>query len=154
MAFIDRKVTPWVFVVMHCPWYNSNTAHVGEQQAVLMREAMEPLLYKYHVNFVMTGHVHAYERTHPVFQNQTVSDGVMYVTIGDGGNSEGHAISYSDAPVWSAYRNGTQYGHAELAILSKDKMEWRWMRNVDGLMISHDDVVLCNTAFGLNANCV
>jgi hypothetical protein len=155
LASVNRKETPWVLVVMHCPWYNSNTAHVGEQQAVIMRDAMEPLFYKYHVNFVMTGHVHAYERSHPVFQNQTVSDGVMYVTIGDGGNAEGHAISYSpEPPAWSAFRNGTQYGHAELSLLSPEKMQWRWMRNVDGLTVSMDDITVCNTALGKNANCV
>lgn len=152
---VKRDLTPWVFVVMHCPWYNSNTAHVGEEQAVIMRNAMEPLFYKYHVNFVMTGHVHAYERTFPVYQNQTVADGVMYVTIGDGGNAEGHATTYSPSPpAWSAFRNGTQYGHAELSLLSRDKMQWRWMRNVDGQMISQDDVTLCNTAFTKSANCV
>ena len=56
---IDRQKTPWVIVVMHCPWYNSNTAHRDEQQAVLMKASMEPLLYQYHVNVVFTGHVHA-----------------------------------------------------------------------------------------------
>jgi hypothetical protein len=95
------------------------------------------------------------ERSHPVFQNQTVSDGVMYVTIGDGGNAEGHAISYSpEPPAWSAFRNGTQYGHAELSLLSPEKMQWRWMRNVDGLTVSMDDITVCNTALGKNANCV
>mmetsp|Transcript_2363 Transcript_2363/g.1695 ORF Transcript_2363/g.1695 Transcript_2363/m.1695 type:complete len:452 (+) Transcript_2363:54-1409(+) len=155
LASVDRSVTPWILVVMHCPWYNSNLAHVNEEQAVLMREAMEPLLYKYHVNFVMTGHVHAYERTHPVFRDKRIADGVMYVTIGDGGNAEGHAINYTTVqPEWSAYRNGTQYGHAELTLLSPQKMAWRWMRNVDGQMISQDDVILCNTALNNNANCV
>lgn len=150
---IDRDVTPWVIVVMHCPWYNSNQAHSGEQQAVLMRDSMEPLFYKYHVNFAITGHVHAYERTHPVYRNSTVNDGIMYVTIGDGGNAEGHAINYFDQPSWSAYRNGTQYGHGEITLWSKDKMSWRWLRNVDGQLLSKDEVILCNTAFGNSANC-
>ena len=30
LASVDRDVTPWVIVVMHCPWYNSNTAHYGK----------------------------------------------------------------------------------------------------------------------------
>jgi hypothetical protein len=30
LASVDRKVTPWVVVVMHAPFYNSNTAHQNE----------------------------------------------------------------------------------------------------------------------------
>lgn len=55
LTSVDRTTTPWVIVVMHCPWYNSNVAHYNEQQAILMRNAMEPLFYKYHVNIVFAG---------------------------------------------------------------------------------------------------
>jgi len=145
---VNRAVTPWVVVVMHCPWYNSNQAHYGELQAVLMRDSMEELLYRHHVNIVFGGHVHAYERTFPIFQNETRNDGVVFVTIGDGGNREGHAATYHPLPSWSAYRNGTQYGHGELTLASKDKMVWRWLRNVDGQIVSMDEMVVCNSAFG------
>lgn len=30
LASVDRKVTPWVIVFMHAPFYNSNTAHQNE----------------------------------------------------------------------------------------------------------------------------
>ncbi len=150
---IDRSITPWVIVVMHCPWYNSNTAHYDEEQAVLMRDSMEKVFYKYHVNIVFTGHVHAYERTYPVFQNETRSDGVVYITIGDGGNREGHANTYYEQPSWSAYRNGTQYGHGELNLWNKDKLTWRWFRNVDGSIVDKDEVSLCNTAFHTVDDC-
>lgn len=150
---VDRNITPWVIVVMHCPWYNSNTAHYNEQQTVLMRNAMEGVFYKYHVNIVFTGHVHAYERTYPVFQNETRSDGVVYITIGDGGNREGHADGYKPQPSWSAYRNGSQYGHGELNLLSKDKLSWSWLRNVDGEVVGKDEIKLCNTAFHTVDDC-
>ena len=32
-----------------------------------MREAMEDALYEFGVDVIFTGHVHAYERTHPVY---------------------------------------------------------------------------------------
>jgi hypothetical protein len=154
LASIDRSKTPWVIVVMHCPWYNSNTAHTSEQQTILMRESMEPLLYKHKVSLAITGHVHAYERTLPVYQNETVADGIVYVVIGDGGNREGHAATYSNPqPSWSAFRNGTQYGHGEISIWDENKMTWRWMRNVDGEIISKDEMVICNSAFGHNVDC-
>lgn len=57
---IDRKRTPWVVVLLHAPWYNTNNAHQGEGES--MRKAMEELLYKARVDVVFAGHVHAYER--------------------------------------------------------------------------------------------
>ena len=90
----------------------------------------------------------SYERTYPVFQDKRVDDGVVYFTIGDGGNREGHAVTYDAIPPeWSAYRNGTQYGHGELMLLNKDKLLWTWNRNVDGQIIWKDEMILCNTAF-------
>lgn len=60
LAGVDRKKTPWVFVLVHAPWYNTNAAHQGEGEK--MREAMEDLLFKARVDVVFAGHVHAYER--------------------------------------------------------------------------------------------
>ena len=112
LAGVDRAVTPWVLVSMHCPWYNSNTAHYDEKHTILMREAMEGLFYRHRVNVAFAGHVHAYERSYPVYRDEVVSDGTVYITIGDGGNAEGHASEYVyPTPGWSAFRNGTQYGH-------------------------------------------
>lgn len=59
---INRGKTPWVVVLLHAPWYNSNTAHQGESESEDMKEAMEDLLYHARVDVVFTGHVHAYER--------------------------------------------------------------------------------------------
>lgn len=30
LASVDRKINPWVVVLMHSPFYNSNTAHQNE----------------------------------------------------------------------------------------------------------------------------
>ena len=139
LAKVDRSLTPWVFVVVHCPWYNSNTAHHDEYQTVQMRANMEQLLYENRVTAVFAGHVHAYERTHSVYQNATVSDGIVYINIGDAGNAEGHSATYYEpAPAWSAYRNGTQFGHGELRIEDAHNAVWSWFRNVDGEYVNRD----------------
>jgi hypothetical protein len=39
LAAVNRTRTPWTFVILHAPWYNSNTAHQGEGEA--MRVAYE-----------------------------------------------------------------------------------------------------------------
>lgn len=59
---VDRSKTPWLIVIIHAPWYNSNVDHQGEKQSVDMKESMEGLLYEARVDVVFAGHVHAYER--------------------------------------------------------------------------------------------
>ncbi|KAJ9542586.1 hypothetical protein OSB04_029092 [Centaurea solstitialis] len=61
LAEVDRSRTPWVIVILHAPWYNSNTAHQGEE-GESMRVAMEEMLYNSSVDMVFAGHIHAYER--------------------------------------------------------------------------------------------
>lgn len=48
--------------MLHAPWYNSNTAHQGEDESEDMMAAMETLLYQNNVDLLFAGHVHAYER--------------------------------------------------------------------------------------------
>ena len=90
LATIDRTVTPWVVAMMHAPWYNSNVGHVGE--AELMRRDMEGLLYEARVDVVLSGHVHAYERTHAIYNGCVDPCGPVYFNLGDGGNREGTHI--------------------------------------------------------------
>jgi hypothetical protein len=140
---VDRSKTPWLVVVMHCPWYNSNTAHVDEVQTVAMKASMEQLMYTYGVNIAFQGHVHAYERSYPVYNGVRDAKGTTYINIGDAGNAEGHASTYeSPAPVWSAFRDGTQYGHGVFTVLNSTVASWEWNRNVDGVKVSSDFVYL------------
>ncbi|KAL8140544.1 hypothetical protein V2J09_006565 [Rumex salicifolius] len=103
LARVERSRTPWIFVLLHTPWYNSNQAHQGDGEA--MRKAMEELLYKARVDVVFSGHVHAYERFvgfsssfsnlffTRVYNKSADPNGPVYITIGDGGNREGLASS-------------------------------------------------------------
>ena len=56
---------------------------------IIYYKNLEGLFYENHVNLVISGHVHAYERSFPVFKNRVRTDGVTYITIGDAGNHEG-----------------------------------------------------------------
>jgi len=59
---VNRTNTPWVVVLIHAPWYSSNTAHQGEFESTGMKASMEDLLFQARVDVVFAGHVHAYER--------------------------------------------------------------------------------------------
>lgn len=147
LKLVNRKITPWLIVVMHCPWYSSNQDHYGEAQTVLMRNYMEDIFYEYKVNIAFMGHVHAYERTYPVYKNLTDDYGTIYITIGDGGNFEGHAKLYFDQPNWSAFRNGTDYGFGTISLLNHNQLEWKWYRNQDNQLIFRDSTIICNSFY-------
>jgi predicted phosphodiesterase len=144
---VNRKITPWLIVVMHCPWYTSNLEHNAEKQTILMKQYMESLFYEFKVNIAITGHVHAYERTHPVYKNKTDDFGTVYITVGDGGNLEGHARLFGEQPEWSAFRNGTDYGYGTITLLNPNKLLWRWYRNQDNQFIFKDSIIICNSFF-------
>ena len=126
-----RRETPWLIVMMHCPFYTSNVAHHDEQQAILMRDfhGFEELFKQHQVAIVISGHVHAYERMHPVYQNVSQDGAPTYIVVGDGRNREGHADKYRAPPGWSAFRNGLQFGHGRLVIKNATHMRWEWYIN-------------------------
>jgi hypothetical protein len=150
---VDRMLTPWVIVVMHCPWYSSNMNHYADSQTVLMREYMEDLFYDYKVNIVFNGHVHDYERTYPVYRNETDIHGPVYITIGNAGNLEGLDNRYYPEPKWSAFRNGTHYGYGMLTVLNNKRLLWRWYVNDGKQMVPMDKQLLCNSILG-STRCV
>lgn len=86
---VDRAITPWVIVVFHEPYVNSNTAHSIQTEGLPMQAAIENTLYDNKVDLVFSGHVHAYERSCQVYNYTCVSAAPYYITIGDGGNAEG-----------------------------------------------------------------
>eukprot|EP00887_Chlorella_sp_A99_P002286 scaffold10.g2286.t1 len=95
-----------------------------------MRRSFERLLYEAGVDVVFAGHVHAYERTHRVYDGRRDDCGPVYINIGDGGNREGLATRYLDRPAWSAFREPS-FGHGTLDLVNATHAVWSWRRNVD-----------------------
>ena len=58
---VDRTKTPWLIIIMHVSFYNSNSVHYLEGEA--MCNVFEAWFVEYKVDIVFSGHVHAYERT-------------------------------------------------------------------------------------------
>ena len=150
---VDRSSTPWLIIVMHCPWYSSNVNHYADQQTVQMRESMEQLFNQHNVNLVFNGHVHDYERTYPVFKNATDINGTVYITIGNAGNLEGLDNNYVEQPKWSAFRNGTEYGYGTLTIIDEKHLYWKWYVNKGIQILPRDQLLLCNTILG-DSRCI
>ena len=141
LASVDRSRTPWLIAAVHSPWYNSNNAHYNETEEYFFRMFAEPLLHAAHVDAMFAGHVHAYERSLPVYNNEVDSCGATFITIGDAGNHEGLATGWKDPqPEWSAYRESS-YGHGVLTLINETHMQWKWHRNQD------DEPVVSDTAY-------
>ena len=107
LAGVNRTATPWLFVMHHTPLYH--TYHIHWKDSECFRAVYEQLYVKYNVDFVFAGHVHAFERTHPVIDYKKNSCGPIYMTLGDGGNIENPYRNTIDDidPLATAKNNGT-----------------------------------------------
>ncbi|KAG9458954.1 hypothetical protein H6P81_003462 [Aristolochia fimbriata] len=137
---VDRSKTPWLIVLIHAPWYNTNLAHQGEGES--MRKAMEELLYRARVDIVFAGHVHAYERFTRVYDNEPNHCAPVHITIGDGGNREGLAMLYKTPPSPLSLFREASFGHGRLKLVNQTHAHWTWHRNNDHNSVVGDEVWL------------
>ena len=141
---IDRTSTPWLFVMLHCPIYNTFTVHQKDYQILKTREHLEPLFVQYKVNMIFNGHVHAYLRTLPVAFQVPQQTGPIHVVMGAGGR-DAEAAYLSDEPeVWVATRDASIYGYGLLEIYNATHLRWDWIHT--GTPDDHHS----NTVFGQN----
>ncbi|ESQ55503.1 hypothetical protein EUTSA_v10025132mg [Eutrema salsugineum] len=153
---VNREETPWLIVLVHSPWYNSNNYHYMEGES--MRLMFESWFVNNKVDLVLSGHVHAYERSERISNiKYNITNGLstpikdpnapIYITIGDGGNIEGIANSFTDPqPSYSAYREAS-FGHALLEIKNRTHALYTWHRNQDNEPVAADSLMLYNRHF-------
>lgn len=129
----DRSTTPWLLVSFHAPLYTSFLGHVDEIQSILMRKAVEDLFLEYGVNFVISGHDHAYMRTHPMYQGQVDPTGKapIYLTLGAAGNREQHSKGYrhDTQEEWVVKRDLCDYGYGHLFLANASHARFNWVRD-------------------------
>ncbi|KAK4428787.1 Purple acid phosphatase 10 [Sesamum alatum] len=124
---VNRAETPWLIVLLHSPWYNSNNYHYMEGES--MRVMFESWFVKHKVDLVFAGHVHSYERSKRISNvKYNITNGLstpvcdasapVYITIGDGGNVEG--------------------------IANKTHAHYTWHRNHDGEAVAADSTWFYN----------
>lgn len=83
----------WLIVYHHVPLYSSVKKRPDRPEII---QRLQPLYDKYHVDLVLTGHNHVYERFYPLRGGKPVDTnpsqyqhgaGTVYVTCGGGGDS-------------------------------------------------------------------
>ncbi|XP_030935935.1 probable inactive purple acid phosphatase 27 [Quercus lobata] len=71
LASVDRRKQPWLIFVAHRPLGYSSNDWFGEEgsfEEPMGRDDLQRLWQKYRVDIAFYGHVHAYERTCPIYQ--------------------------------------------------------------------------------------
>ena len=82
-ADLAATTKPWKIVLQHLDFYPT----MSDRGFVLIRQKIQPILNKYHVDVVFDGHVHTMARTFPINNNQIFgnpADGTVYFTTGMG----------------------------------------------------------------------
>ena len=110
-----RSVTPWLIANFHRPMYcvgDGECDFTNKYSTVSrLQEEAEALFLKYHVNLVLSGHVHTYQRSFPVYNNTRTADNYesptapVYILQGASGNREGNKGGLPDPstlPDWAA----------------------------------------------------
>ncbi|RZR99952.1 hypothetical protein BHM03_00029585 [Ensete ventricosum] len=160
LASADRKKQPWLIFAAHrVLGYSSGKSYVAEGsfEEPMGRESLQKLWQKYRVDMAFFGHVHNYERTCPIYQNQCVNNeklhysgmmnGTIHVVVGGGGS---HLSNFSDTvPNWSIYRD-LAFGFVKLTAFNHSSLLFEYKRSSDGKVydsftISRDyrDVLAC-----------
>jgi acid phosphatase type 7 len=130
---VNRMMTPWLLVMFHCPLYTTFLGHNHEINPTLMKSSIQDLLRSYQVNLVVSGHDHAYLRTHPLHREEVDPTGrsPIYWTLGAGGNREQHARGYiHDTPeAFVAKRDNDEYGYGHLFVKNQTHAHLQWVRD-------------------------
>ncbi|KAA0149341.1 hypothetical protein FNF27_05155 [Cafeteria roenbergensis] len=139
----ERAKHPWVIVTAHRPLYSLAECEDDGQQrgsGAVMSAAFEDLYYQNNVDVHISGHVHAYERQHPVYRNKLTADAPTYIVSGAGGNSENHShLGHKPGALWSAYSNDEDFGIGIFTV-TRSSFEWKYLRGAGGAVL--DSVTL------------
>jgi len=91
-AVANRKQVPWIVVVGHRPIYSSMSGYSSNgkpiTESLVLQNTLEQLFKDHHVDLYMMGHVHSYERFHPVYNNTAKCDSVCTNTTNTYHNPE------------------------------------------------------------------
>jgi len=147
-----RSERPWIVVGGHRPIYCSSVGYSDSNGQPIsdpanLQTAMEGLFHQYGVDLMLTGHVHAYERMYPTYNNKATSqsydnpEATVYVISGAAGNTEGLSNSKnsswnSPSPDWSGHRYGEGYGYGILEFYdnvasNQHVSQWSFYRSLD-----------------------
>jgi hypothetical protein len=140
LAGVDRKRTPWVIVAFHRPMYFTDPNPEYDAHFALI----EPLLYKYQVDLVLTGHVHNAMVTCPVLNQKCISpkhkgdyDAPVHVVTGNAGQPLTPIANATSE--WVRYE-ASEFGYSTIQ-LNKTLLHMEFHRDSDNELHFEFDIV-------------
>lgn len=139
----SNKNISWIIVMGHRPMYTS--AHNYDHpdwpffSSYHFRKEFEPIFHQYHVDLYISGHVHAYERIYPIYDNNitsynyTKAGATIHLVTGAAGCIEGH--EHYDAKTihnYTAYYDEVNWGVSKLSIVNDTHINWQFIHSDDG----------------------
>lgn len=126
---LAASTATWKFVCHHHPPYSSDENDYGDlwksnksTRGDLRVRQLVPLYEKYGVDIVWTGHIHSYERTWPIKENEAVQVGgtIYMITGGGGGGLE------TPGPYRPFFQNHVRRGHHYVMVhINGQRLEMR-----------------------------
>ena len=151
---VNRSITPWLIVMLHCPVYTTFKTHHKEMFVTEAQVILEPLFVDYTVNFVIAGHIHAYMRTHPMAFSRRNPRGPIHIIQGNGGKGVGQKYNNETAEEWVAMRDQSQYGYGTLELFNNTHAMWRWIKTgydengeFEPDLNLHDEILVMNQLY-------
>ncbi|KAK4256952.1 hypothetical protein QN277_006607 [Acacia crassicarpa] len=160
LATVDRQKQPWLIFAAHrVLGYSSDYYYAleGSFEEPMGRESLQKLWQKYKVDIGFYGHVHNYERSCPIYQNDCVNtekshysgtvNGTIHVVVGGGGS---HLSEFSQVNTsWSLYKD-YDYGFVKMTAFNHSSLLFEYKKSSDGQVydsftVSRDyrDVLAC-----------
>ena len=126
---VDRSVTPWLIVMIHCPLYTTFKIHHNEIFTREARRHLEPIFVQHTVNFVLSGHIHSYMRTIPTIDFKPNARGPIYIIQGNGGRAANEPFLNATAPEdWVKVRDHSLFGYGTLELFNVTHARWKWVK--------------------------
>ncbi|KAL2938459.1 putative inactive purple acid phosphatase 27 [Bienertia sinuspersici] len=160
LSTVDRQKQPWLIFAAHRvlgyssdKWYGLE----GSFEEPMGREGLQKLWQRYKVDMAFYGHVHNYERSCPIYQNQCVTseksyysgtvNGTIHVVAGGGGS---HLSEFGQLNTkWSLHKD-FDHGFVKLTAFNHSSLLFEYKKSRDGnvydsFTISRDyrDVLAC-----------
>jgi len=124
-----HQTSKWRIVVLQNPPYSSTTAN---SSSIPVQQYIVPLMQQEHVQLVVSGNSHNYERSYALTDGVPASGGVTYVVSGGGGNGfNKFAIAQ---PAWSAFREDTFYEYVHVTV-SSSTLQLQAVNASDGIVL-------------------
>ena len=133
-AVSNRANVPWIILFGHRPIYapteQSNGIPTGRSLDV--QAFFEPYLKQYDVDIFLTGHMHSYARTYPIYNNTVTGSSYknptapVHIVAGGAGNREGFSTFPDKLPYWYANGNDDAYGYGTFVVNNQTSLTWNY----------------------------